>query len=348
MVSLDSSDDSALNGFHTDLLLKGQDAPARPSLAPVADAPKMGGSRLGHSNHWIWHNWDIHYTYEPSRAQTSTGQVSVTAAPVLLLHGFGASVGHWRHNIQPLGSQRSVYALDLLGFGGSAKPQVDYTIDLWVDQVIDFWDTHISQPVVLVGHSVGGLVALLVAARRPEMVKGLCLISCADGPHPEELPAPLEWLVQGLCEVLIGIVGNPLTYPPLFRWLRQPDVLRRWIENVYQNKAAVDEDLVQIFLQPAFDEGAEYVFLDAFRAVLTRRFDSPRRVLPRLKVPILLIWGQQDPAVPSFLADQFKKWQPALTLIKLPGIGHCAHDELPGWVNALIGEWAASLERIGS
>lgn len=339
MVSLDSK--------HQDPAPSAPEGAAVPGTSP--DSPEINsfmGSRLGHSNHWNWHDSTVHYTYTPSRAQSGSGQVIITSAPVLLLHGFGASVGHWRHNIHPLGSERSVYALDLLGFGASAKPQVDYSIDLWVDQVIDFWATHIQQPVVLVGHSVGGLVALLAAYRRPEMVKGLCLISCADGPHPEELPAPLEWLVQGLCELVIAVLGNPFTYPPLFRWLRQPEVLRGWIENVYKNKAAVDEELIQIFLQPAFDEGAEYVFLDAFRAVFTRRFESPKRVLPRLRLPILLIWGQQDPAVPSFLADQFKKWQPTLTLIKLPGIGHCAHDELPGWVNALIGEWAASLEQI--
>ncbi|MEO0852331.1 MAG: alpha/beta hydrolase, partial [Cyanobacteria bacterium J06648_11] len=76
-------------------------------------------------------------------------------------------------------------------------------------------------------------------------------------------------------------------------------------------------------------------------------FDSPKHLLPRVKAPILLIWGQDDPAVPSFLADKFKRWNPDISLIKLPGIGHCAHDELPQWVSALLSEWAASLE-VGS
>ncbi len=316
-----------------------------------SDSAHVGGTesssvlpRYGHPQTWHWRGWPIHFTYTPSRAQTPTGKVNVTAAPALLIHGFGASVGHWRHNIVPLGSQRSIYALDLLGYGGSAKPEIAYSVDLWVEQVYEFWQIHIQQPIILVGHSIGGLVGVIAAARYPQMVKGLCLISCADGPHPEELSAPWDGLVQALCDGIMAVLGCPLTYPHLFNWLRQTEVLRGWIKNVYKRDEQVDDELVQIFQKPAFDPGASHVFLDSLRAIISRRFDSPKRLLPTLKMPILLLWGREDPAVPSFLADQFKRWQPALTLVKLPGVGHCAHDELPDWVNVLIGEWAASLD----
>jgi haloalkane dehalogenase len=303
----------------------------------LASALTSDPRRFGQSHQWIWRGWSIHYTYQASLATTDS-------TPTLLLHGFGASVGHWRHNILPLGSTRPVYALDLLGFGGSEKPQVDYTVDLWIEQVHDFWQTHLQQPTILVGHSVGALVALLVAARYPEMVKGLCLISCADGPHPEDLPHPWDWLVQGISETAMGILGFPLTYPLLFRWLRRTETLRSWVKNLYKRDEQVDDDLIEIFQRPAFDVGADYVFLDSLRAVVTRRFGNPKHVLPQIQVPILLIWGKEDPAVPSFLADQFQRWNPQIMLVKLPGIGHCAHDELPLWVNTLISEWAASLE----
>lgn len=303
-------------------------------------------SRFGLDQEWQWRGRSIHYTVLISSATTPTGQVDLSSAPALLLHGFGASIGHWRHNIGPLGSSRTVYALDLLGFGASEKPDIPYTVDLWVDQVHDFWQERIRQPLILVGHSVGALVALLVTAKYPEMVKGLCLISCADGPHPEDLPAPLEWLVKGVCESILGLVQFPLTYPLLFRWLRQKEVLRSWVKNVYKQDQQVDDDLVEIFRQPAFDPGAERVFIESLRAITTRKFGSPKHLLPKIKTPILLIWGKEDPAVPSFLADKFKQWQPKITLVKLPGVGHCAHDELPTWVNALISEWAAGLEVI--
>lgn len=289
---------------------------------------------LGIPGEWTWQGWPIHYT---KAGEDRRG------LPILLIHGFGASVGHWRRNILALAEEHPVYALDLLGFGNSAKPILNYTIDLWVNQVRDFWQALIRRPVILVGHSVGGLVSLELAARDRELTAGLCLISCADGPHPEELPAPLGWLVQGLCEGLVAVLACPLTYPALFNWIRQKEVLRLWIQNVYRRTEAVDDELVTIFQQPAYDANAQQVFIEALKAILTRRFTSPRLLLPTIHKPILLLWGQEDPAVPSFLADKFKEWQPRLTLVKLPGIGHCAHDELPTWVNTLLKEWIASL-----
>lgn len=294
----------------------------------------------GEPQAWSWRGWPISVTHQPSRDPGSD------STPVVLLHGFGASIGHWRDNIPGLSAHRSVYGLDLLGFGGSAKPRVEYSFDLWVDQVHQFLQQQMSGPVILVGHSIGGLVAVLLAARYPEQVKGICLISCADGPHPEDLPQPFGWVVRGLTRAVVAILGCPFTYPLLFDRLRQRAVLRKWVEGVYKHRERVDEELLDIFLQPAFDPGADYVFLDTFRAILTRPFAAPKRLLPHMHTPILVIWGQEDPAVPSFLADRFKQWQPQLTLIKLPGVGHCAHDELPQWVNALIGEWVAHLETV--
>lgn len=300
----------------------------------------MNASCFGQQQDWQWRGWNVRFTYQPT-------VVSTAAAPALLIHGFGASLGHWRGNIGPLSQARSVYAIDLLGFGGSDKPVIHYTIDLWVEQVYDFWQTYVKQPVILAGHSIGGIISLTLAARHPDMVKGLCLISCADGPHPDELPHPFDWAVQAIAETALGVLQFPLTYPLLFDWLRNETVLRKWIKNVYKQDEVVDDELVEIFRRPAFDEGADKVFVEALRAILTRRFDSPKHLLPQVQAPILLIWGQDDPAVPSFLADKFKQWQPDISLIKLPGIGHCAHDELPQWVSALLSEWAASLE-VGS
>ncbi len=360
-----------------------------PQPTPVRMSP-FTSPRFGYPQDWIWNGWKIRYTSlgPPSLPASTPGSPRSTPSlmsappptPILFLHGFGASFGHWRHNLQPLASHHPVYALDLLGFGGSEKPEVDYSFDLWVEQVRDFWRAHgdqggygdqgssgdqgsygdpsdpkvsamasappARQRLILVGHSIGALTALLTAAQYPEMVAGICLISCADGPHPDELPRPLEWLVQRFCELVVGILGFPLTYPYLFNWLRRKDVLERWIKNVYIRKDAVDAELVEIFQAPAFDPGASYVFLDAFRAILTRRFRNPRRILPELTLPILVIWGKEDPAVPSFLGDRFKQWQPRIQLVKLARVGHCAHDELPIWVNALIQEWAASVTQM--
>ena len=76
---------------------------------------------------WLWRSHQIQYTI--------LGQ----GTPLLLVHGFGAAIGHWRQNIPALAAAGyQVFALDLLGFGASAKPALDYTVELWEDLLVDF------------------------------------------------------------------------------------------------------------------------------------------------------------------------------------------------------------------
>ncbi len=76
---------------------------------------------------WEWQGYNTVYTVQ------GEGQ------PLLLIHGFGASIGHWRKNIPTLADAGyQVFALDLLGFGGSDKPALDYSVELWQQQLYDF------------------------------------------------------------------------------------------------------------------------------------------------------------------------------------------------------------------
>jgi pimeloyl-ACP methyl ester carboxylesterase len=78
--------------------------------------------------------------------------------PVLLIHGFGASWEHYRDNIKSLAAEgNNVWALSLLGFGRSEKPDVVYTQDLWAELIRDFIVEVVGEPVVLVGNSIGGI-----------------------------------------------------------------------------------------------------------------------------------------------------------------------------------------------
>ena len=102
--------------------------------------------------------------------------------PLLLVHGFGASIGHWRKNIPILadGGYR-VFAIDLLGFGGSAKPPLDYSMDLWQEMLRDFWEANIGEPTVFVGNSIGALLSLMMVADYPDIAAGAILINSAGG-----------------------------------------------------------------------------------------------------------------------------------------------------------------------
>ncbi|MCY7272944.1 MAG: alpha/beta fold hydrolase, partial [Phormidesmis sp. CAN_BIN44] len=118
--------------------------------------------------YWSWRQQSIYYVKAGQHPQRP---------PLLLIHGFGASTDHWRKNIIGLSQEFEVWAIDLLGFGRSGKPNWDYSGDLWRDQIDEFITEVIGRPAVLAGNSLGGYAALCVASQRPDSAAGLILIN---------------------------------------------------------------------------------------------------------------------------------------------------------------------------
>lgn len=291
--------------------------------------------RVGSQRDWVWRGWQTRYTYFRA-PQTDKEPI----APVMLLHGFGASIGHWRHNLEVLGQHHTVYALDMLGFGASRKACADYNIDLWVDQVYEFWRTFIRQPMVLVGNSIGSLVCLAAAAAHPEMVKGIALISLPDFSQREE--AIPSWL-RPVVSTIEGLVASPILLKSLFYVVRRPPVVRKWVGLAYANPTAVTAELVEILTGPARDRGAAATFSALLKAMTSAKF-GPRikAVLPNLDIPVLLMWGRKDRMIPPYLASQFAALNPNLELVEIDDAGHCLHDECPERVNQILLDWLAA------
>ena len=118
--------------------------------------------KVGSQRDWVWRGWQTRYTY--IRPQNPYENNRAKSTPLMLLHGFGASIGHWRHNLEVLGDRHTVYALDMLGFGASEKAPANYSVHLWVEQIYDFWKAFIRKPVILIGNSIGSLISLAAAA----------------------------------------------------------------------------------------------------------------------------------------------------------------------------------------
>ena len=287
--------------------------------------------RVGSQRDWVWRGWQTRYTYIRPTHQTSK------TTPLILLHGFGTSIGHWRQNLAALGEHHTVYALDMLGFGASEKASVSYKVNLWVDQVYDFWRTFIRQPVVLVGNSIGSLISLAAAARHPDMVQGVVMLSLPDPSVREEMiPAFLRPAIA----TIENIVASPLLIKTLFRLVRRPGMVRRWAGLAYADSSAVTDELVDILVGPAQDRGSAQAFCAILKAMTSPKFGpSVKAMLPTLKIPMLLIWGQQDRMVPPAFAQQFASYNPNLQLLNLDNAGHCPHDECPEEVNQAILGW---------
>ena len=280
---------------------------------------------------WNWQGHKIQYT------------VMGTGRPLVLIHGFGAPIGHWRKNIPVLAAGGyQVFALDLLGFGGSDKPPLNYTLDLWEELLKDFWTAHIQEPTVFVGNSIGALLSLMVVADYPEMAAGGVLINSAGGlsHRPHELNPPLR-LVMGAFNRL---VRSKLTGRVLFDRVRQKPQIRRTLLQVYRNPEAVTDELVDLLYAPSCDPGAQQVFASVLSAPPG---PTPADLLPKVGRPLLVIWGANDPWTPIAGAKIFQQasddGQP-IQVVPILNAGHCPHDELPNVVNPLILDWLAKLE----
>lgn len=285
---------------------------------------------LGHQRFWRWRGWLVRYTYvrpsDPAARQRT---------PMLLIHGFGANLEQWRSNLQDWGQDRPVYALDLLGFGHSQKVAVLLGADLWQQQVYDFWQFLIGQPVVLVGHSLGALVTLTAAARHPTMVKQLILVT---------LPLARQELVAGWLNNLAlrieGLFATPLLLRPLFTAVRQPGFIRRVLASIYQRPERVDAELVEIFTRPTLDRGAARTLCYLVKSRTQADFsDATADLLQQVSIPILLVWGTQDKVLPMAWAKQILARNPQITYQAIEGAGHCLYDEVPERLDKVIQSW---------
>jgi pimeloyl-ACP methyl ester carboxylesterase len=291
--------------------------------------------KVGNQRDWVWRGWQTRYTYQ------RCSQAGSSSPPVLLLHGFGASIGHWQHNLEFLATHHTVYGLDLVGWGGSRKPNITYNIDLWVDQVYDFWQTFVGQPTILVGNSIGSLVALVAAARHPELAASLVMVSLPDLSAEQELiPRSIQPLVNGIKKIIL----NPPLLHTLFRFVSRPKIARKWAQIAYANPDRVTDELLEIFLAPAREREAPAAFVKIMQGMTSSNF-SPniRKLLPEMRMPMLLLWGCEDRMIPPGTAGILLKLNPLLELINLEAAGHCAHDEIPDIVNQQIRNWIDSL-----
>jgi len=284
--------------------------------------------------YWQWRGHRVYYV--------QAGEAQPHRPPLLLVHGFGASTDHWRKNITELSADFQVFAIDLLGFGRSSKPNLQYSGELWRDQLHDFISEIICRKTILAGNSLGGYACLCVASQCPDSAAGLVLINSAGSfSQPENQIQPSPNPVQKLLgKPAKWVFKQRLLQTLLFQYTRQKWVIRRTLEKVYLDKGAVTDQLVEEIYRPAFDEGAIDVFISVFSTPQGEKVDV---LLKQLTYPLLLIWGEADPWMRVRESSRkFHEYYPQLTEYFLTA-GHCPHDEIPEQVNSHLREWVTSL-----
>ncbi len=234
------------------------------------------------------------------------------ATPVLLLHGFGGDGNAWLFNIADLAKDRPVYALDLPGHGASSKDVGDGTLDALTRAVVGFLDALHVAKTHIVAHSLGGAIALSIAASHPERVASLTLIgACGLG----------EGINQDFIEGFIAAQRRKEVKPVLQQLFANPDLVSRdMIEDVLKFKRLDGvPDALRKIAGAFFPEGRQAA---QFRDQLGATGPS-----------ILVIWGSKDsivdPADTQGLPD-------SIEVHVLEGVGHMPQMEAAHEVNRLI------------
>ena len=300
---------------------------------------------------WTWKQADGSTLEVAWQCHSDTGDVRHNSKipAVVLVHGFGASSNHWRHNLPVLGRQTHTYALDLIGFGDSSQPRallageraagdraksshaLLYSFDLWGQQVADFCNAVVQGPVLLVGNSIGGVVALRAAQLLDDHCKGVVLIDCAqrlmDDKQLATQPAWMAWIRP----LLKTLVSQRWLSTALFRNAARPRVIRSVLGQAYPSGKNVDDELVELLYKPTQRPGAA----EAFRGFINLFDDHlAPNLLNNLQQPVDLIWGQKDPWEPVTEAQEWaKQFNCIQSLTILTEAGHCPHDENPEEVN---------------
>ena len=278
---------------------------------------------------WHWRGFPITYYQQGDRGPA-----------IVCIHGFGASGLHWRKNLPELAQTCRCYALDLIGFGGSAKPiageEIDYTFETWGQQIADFCREVIGEPVFLVGNSIGCVAAMQVAVDNPELVQGVALINCSLRLLHDRKRMTLPWYRQMSAPAMQQLLSLKWVGRRFFSLLARPKTVRRILLQAYARPEAVTDELVEILLAPARDRGAADVFLAFIRY---SQGPLPEDLLPVLPCPALVLWGTLDPWEPIELGQAFSQFPPVQQFVPLEGAGHCPQDEMPELVNPLLRDW---------
>ena len=295
--------------------------------------------------HWQWKGLSLSYLHSPALNSDATGAADST---VVLIHGFGACKEHWRQTIPALSTHHRILAVDLIGFGDSEKPPSrlrsepenggwQYGIDSWADQVVALIEQAVEGPVQLVGNSIGGVVALAAAQRlerQGRAARQVVLIDCAQRNLDDKRLAEQPPLRRWGRPLLKSLVRQRWFTRVVFQSLVRRSVIRKVLLQAYPSGRHVDEQLVDLLIQPAQQSGAA----EAFHGFINL-FDDwlAPELLADLHTPVAMLWGEQDPWEPI---DEAERWQQRFSCIesltRLPGVGHCPHDEDPNTVNPLL------------
>ena len=268
-------------------------------------------------------------TSRPSLTSMSKGQIPPSTTlykevygsgpPMLCLHGLGACIYSWRNFIVPFSQNRQLILVDFRGCGKSPKPRsAHYSIQEKVDDIYNFIVEENLENLTLVGNSLGGAIALMLALRFSEeqsnRLSKLVLIDSAG--DKRYLPSHLK--------LIRSVLGAPIIHG-------SPSKLaaKLTLKACYYDKSKITKEQIETYAKPLSSGDGRYALLQTARHCIPANADELIAKLPTIKLPTLILWGRQDKVIPLRVGELIHAGLPNSTLEVIEECGHVPQEEKP-------------------
>ncbi|AVM25214.1 alpha/beta fold hydrolase [Bacillus pumilus] len=259
---------------------------------------------------------DIYYEHYPNKGKKT----------LILIHGLFSSTFSYRKLIPLLKQDFNLIAIDLPPFGQSEKSNTFiYSYRNMGKIIIELAGYLQIQHAILVGHSMGGQIALYAASERPDLFEKAVLL-CSSG------------YLNKSKRSLVYSTYIPYFYLYLKRKLLKQGIMKN-LTAVVHDHSIIDQEMVDGYLKPFSND---QIFRGIFRLIRHREGDLTSDILKKMETPVLLIWGEEDRIVPIHIGERLHKDLPNSTLHALKKTGHLIPEENPVFVSDQIGHFSLS------
>ena len=278
----------------------------------------------GEERRYPWKYGDMFYEVKGAR----------DAKPLLLLHAFGpgASSHEWRKNIDAFAKQFRVFAVDLLGFGLSDHPVIDYTAETYTDLIGDFIKEVINKPTIVVAHGATCAYVISDAYRHPNLYDRIVLVTPPAAMLQENMTSPLNnaWKFALRTPILGEFMYNILT---------SRSAIRGYFDaKGFHNPGLITDDLVEYIFTSAHQPNSRFAMASFLSNYLTT---DVHEALAHLKMPVLAVWGREG--VTSLeTTDVFKHANSRIDVRILDKCNYQPQDEQASNFNTLVREFAGA------
>jgi pimeloyl-ACP methyl ester carboxylesterase len=264
---------------------------------------------------------------------------------IVLVHGLGGSHLNWCLLAERLTPHGRVLAVDLAGFGLTNPEGRQTTVAANTELLHRFLSEVAGTPVVLIGNSMGGMIAITQAARHPDTVSELVLVDPA-------LPPAMGSRLDPLVTAMFASYAVPGLGEWFLRRSRSRATARAQVQRIYEvcchDPGRIPPELTEasvgLFERRAGVPGLDAAFLSAARSVL---LTAGRRgpyfaLMGAVRAPVLLLHGESDRLVSVRTARAAAARNPSWRLVTLPNVGHVPQLEVPDLVAAHVAGWLAT------